>query len=312
MSVLPRSVRIGTRGSELARAQAAAVARRVEALGVATETVVVRTRGDADQDTPVSRIGSKAIFVKEIEDALLERSIDMAVHSLKDLPVELPAGLVLAAVPERVSPLDAWVCPEGKSLDNAPRGATVATGSLRRAAQLLGLRPDLNIVPLRGNVPTRLKKIGAGEAFATVLAAAGLRRLGLAAHILYELPADLMTPAMGQGALAIEARSGELGGLLAQLDDRLGRAAADAERRFLAVLGGGCRTPVGILARPTAAGPGWELIAMLASADGASMMRRSVQVPGRAYLGAAAEKLAREMLDDAVPEILETLEESGP
>lgn len=309
VSVFPRSVRIGTRGSELARAQASAMARRIEALGVAAEIVIVRTRGDVDQTTPVSRIGSKAIFIKELEDALLARSIDLAVHSLKDLPVELPDGLVLAAVPERITPLDAWICPDGKSLDTAPRGAAVATGSIRRAAQILALRPDLNIVPMRGNVPTRLEKIRAGEAFATVLAAAGLRRLGLESNIVYELPADLVTPAMGQGALGVEARSGEMGDFFAALDDRTSHAAADAERRFLAVLGGGCKTPVGILAR--AAGTGWELIAMIAAADGSSVMRRSVQAPGRAYLGSAAEKLARDMLDEAAPEILESLEENG-
>lgn len=309
MSLFPRTVRIGTRGSELARAQAMTLARRIEALDVSVEIVVVRTRGDIDQTTPVSRIGSKAIFIKELEDALFARSIDLAVHSLKDLPIELPRGLVLAAVPERISPLDAWVCPAGMSLDNAPRGAAVATGSLRRAAQILALRPDLNIVPMRGNVPTRLEKIKAGAAFATVLASAGLRRLDLDADIVYELPADLVTPAMGQGALGIEARAGEMAGLFAELDDRDSRAAVDAERRFLAVVGGGCKTPVGILARQS--GSGWELIAMLASADGSNVMRRSIQVPAGAYLGSAAEKLARDMLDAASPEILETLEKSA-
>ncbi|MCE5228071.1 hydroxymethylbilane synthase [bacterium] len=309
MTLFPKSVRIGTRGSELARAQAAAMARRIEALGVAAEIVVVRTRGDIDQHTPVSRIGSKAIFIKELEDALIEHRIDLAVHSLKDLPVELPEYLVLAAVPERVSPLDAWVCPSGKSLDDTPHGATVATGSLRRAAQLLALRPDLKIVPMRGNVPTRIEKLRAGEAFATVLAAAGLHRLGLESEIAYELPADIITPAMGQGALAIEARSGEMPGFFRALDDANARVAVEAERRFLSIIGGGCRTPVGILARQTPTG--WELIAMLAANDGANIMRRTVRLPGAAYAGSGAEKLAREMLDEAPPEILDTLEETG-
>lgn len=307
MTPLPKSVRIGTRGSELARCQADRIARRIEALGIAAEVVIVRTRGDIDQHTPVSRIGSKAIFIKELEDALLGGAIDLAVHSLKDLPVELPDGLALAAVPERLMPNDAWVCPAGKTFDEAPRGATIATGSLRRSAQLLARRPDLNIVPMRGNVPTRLEKVGRGEAFATVLAAAGLQRLDLAEHITEILPPDLMTPAMGQGALALEARAGEMPGLFAKLDDPPSRAAVEAERRFLSVLGGGCRTPVGILVQPN---DGWDVIAMLASGSGKQVMRRAAGLPAGSDPAAECESLARRMLADAPPEILATLEET--
>ncbi len=309
MNSLPTSVRIGTRGSELALWQARHVAARIQRLDIATEIIVIKTRGDLDQSTPVSQIGSKSIFIKELEDALLARHIDLAVHSLKDLPVELPPGLVLAAVPERDSPLDAWICPEGLSLENAPDSMVVACGSLRRSAQLLALRPDLQIVPIRGNVPTRLEKLRRGEARATLLAMAGLRRLGLQAHATQLLSADQMTPAMGQGALALESRADHLTDLFAALDDPLAHAAVRAERRFLAIVGGGCRTPIGIFAQP--AGPRWTLFAVLASADGRSILRRRLELPADQDPGLAAENLAVTMLAEASPQILETLERTS-
>ena len=308
LNVLPELVRIGTRGSSLALWQAEHVAQMMHQMNVATEIVIIRTQGDVDQRTPISQLGSKAIFIKELEEALLEERVDVAVHSLKDLPVEMPAGLKLAAVPERVSPLDAWICPEGFTLETLPAGSAVAMGSLRRAVQVLARRPDLRIVPIRGNVPPRLERLKrGGDARATLLAEAGLRRLGLAEHITEVLTPAVMPPAMGQGALALEAREGVFPVLFERMDDAEAHMAVAAERRFLGVIGGGCKTPVGILARP-GAGNGWVLTAMLASEDGRQLMRRTLAGEAGTDAGAPAEELAREMLAVAPPESLATLE----
>ena len=308
-NTMPAKVRIGTRGSDLALWQARYVAGRIEALGVGARIVVIRTGGDIDQRTPISQLGSKAIFIKELEDALLDRRIDLAVHSLKDLPAQLPDGLELAAVPARETPLDAWICPEGFTVEQAPQGIVVASGSLRRSAQLLALRPDLRIVPIRGNVPSRLKKLRRGEASATILAMAGLCRLGLEENATAALDTGLMTPAMGQGALGVETRRGELADLASAIDDPAEHQAARTERGFMRVLGGGCRTPAGILVRPD--GESWSILAMLASADGRQLMRRAERVAPGGDPEAEARKLAVAMLAEAPPQILETLERTA-
>jgi hydroxymethylbilane synthase len=242
-------LRIGTRGSKLALWQARYVAgllREVDA-AVEVELCVIKTKGDRVRELPFAAIGGKGVFVKEIEDALLGGRIELGVHSLKDMPTELPWGLVLGGVPKRDEPWDVLVMPDGCGLDELKRGARIGTGSLRRAAQLRAYRGDLEIMGFRGNVDTRLRKLRAGEVDATVLAAAGLRRLGLDDIPQWRIPYEVMLPAMGQGALGIEVREGELGELLAAISDEVTFRAIRAERALLRRLGGGCRTPIGCL-----------------------------------------------------------------
>lgn len=237
-------LRIGSRGSQLALWQARRVAERLAGLGIDTEIAIIRTTGDRITDVPLARVGSKGLFTKEIEEALLAGRIDLAVHSLKDLPVELPAGLALAAVPERESPLDAVV---GGRLADLPAGARVGTSSLRRTAQLRRLRPDLRIEDIRGNLDTRLRKLDEGLYDAILLAAAGLERLGWGSRIAERLAPELMCPAVGQGALAVETRAAPDAAyaICAQLDDPAVRPCVEAERALLAALGGGCQVPLG-------------------------------------------------------------------
>jgi hydroxymethylbilane synthase len=246
-----RELIIGTRGSALALAQAAWVASRlregVPELAIRTE--VIRTTGDANQVQPLSQVGDKGLFTRQIEAALLAGRIHIAVHSLKDLPTVLPPGLVLGAVTQRQDVRDALISASGLGLDDLPAGARVGTSSLRRAAQLLAYRPDLRIVNIRGNVDTRLHKALTAEYDAVVLAAAGLTRLGLSHHITQFLPLDVMLPAVGQGALALEIRADDAstGALVARLEHKSTRLATDAERAFLTALGGGCQVPIAAL-----------------------------------------------------------------
>ena len=238
-----RQLRLGTRGSALARAQSGHVADAVAALtGAPVELVIIRTRGDEVTDRPLGQVGGKGLFTKEIEDAMLRCEVDLAVHSLKDLPTETPAGLVLGAHPRRADPRDVLV---GVALADLPPGAKVGTGSGRRRAQLLAARPDLQIEGIRGNVDTRVGKQQRGEFDAILLAAAGLLRLGKEAWITEALPVDLMVPAVGQGALAVQCREDDADVLavLARLDDPATRAAVEVERAWLAGIGGGCSVP---------------------------------------------------------------------
>lgn len=246
-------LRIGTRGSQLARWQSGWVADRLRELhpGLDVELVEIKTQGDRDRNSPLSVIGGTGLFTKEIQRALLDGSVDLAVHSLKDLPTDGPSDLVLGAVPEREDVADALIAPVYKSLAELPLGATVGTGSLRRRAMLLHARPDLKVVGLRGNVDTRLKRASDGTLDAVVLAAAGLRRLGLDQHVTQWLTAPEFLPAVGQGALGIECRAEdtETQGFLAPLNHEPTRQAALAERECLNVLGGGCLIPLGAYAR---------------------------------------------------------------
>ncbi len=244
-------VRIATRSSPLALAQARWVAERVRALlGSETELIPVRTTGDRIQDRSLAKVGGKGLFVKEIEEALLEGEADLAVHSAKDLPAVLAPGLALAAFPERVDPRDALIGRGSEiGLDTLPRGARVGTGSLRRRSQLRARRPDLEIVPLRGNVDTRLRKLDEDGLDAIVLASAGLLRLGLAARIHERLAPEVVLPAGGQGVLALEIREGDpLCERLLALDHAPTRTALLAERAFLAGLSGDCHAPIAVLA----------------------------------------------------------------
>ena len=237
---------IGSRGSKLALWQAEHVKALLGAKGVETRIEIIKTVGDRVQDVPISLLGAKGVFTKEIEDALLAGEIDLAVHSLKDLMTTLPEGLVLAATPEREDPHDALA---GCTLADLKEGARVGTSSSRRAAQLRLLRPDLLILEIRGNVDTRLRKLDEGQYDAVVLAAAGLRRLGLGERIAYQFDTSEMTPAPGQGALAIETRANGAGYDAARLlHDEEVFTAVTAERAVLEALGGGCQVPIGAYA----------------------------------------------------------------
>jgi hydroxymethylbilane synthase len=232
-------IRLGTRGSALARAQAGWVADRLDD----AELVVIETAGDRDRERRYDQIGDgRAVFTREIEQALLDGRIDVAVHSAKDLTGDMPAGLEIAAVPEREDPRDACCGPYG-SLAEIPAGARIGTSSARRAALLALLRPELEVVPLRGNVDTRLRKLDRGDADAIVLAAAGLIRLGLELRIAFRFDPAVFVPEAGQGALALQVRRGEEA-LVAALDHPQSHAELDAERRRVAELGGGCSLPV--------------------------------------------------------------------
>jgi hydroxymethylbilane synthase len=244
---------IGSRGSKLALWQAEWVKARLGALDSRLEVniEIIKTTGDVNTDAPLAVIGGKGVFTKELEEALLDKRIDLAVHSLKDLPTILPEGLALAAITEREDSRDALVLREGLSIENPsisnlPAGAVVGTSSLRRLAQLKYLRPDLGIKDLRGNVDTRLRKLDAGEYDLIILASAGLRRLGFAPRISAEIPTSEMLPAVGQGALGIETRADdeETISLLSTLNHTETRQACRAERALLRSLGGGCQLPI--------------------------------------------------------------------
>jgi hydroxymethylbilane synthase len=292
-----RRLRIATRGSPLALTQARSVAARVGAASGSTpELLTVRTRGDEATEVPIDRIGGQGAFVKEVQAAVLDGRADLAVHSAKDLPSLTPPGLVLACVPERADPRDALV---GSTLEALPTGAVVATGSVRRRAQLAWLRPDLTFVELRGNMRTRIDK--ARAAGAGVVALAALERLGLRGSADDVLDVADMLPQVGQGALAVECRQDDKGlrQLLEAVDDRDAHRQVLAERAFLAMLGGGCTLPVAALARPAAEGSAdgtLHLDAMLASADGRVLLRGSEDGDDPEVLGAG---LARRLLDDA-------------
>jgi hydroxymethylbilane synthase len=241
-------ITIGSRGSQLALWQSRWVESKLALLGESCRIEIIKTTGDKVTDVPLAKVGGKGLFTKEIEDALLAGSVDVAVHSLKDMPTELPGGLTLQAIPAREDVHDAMV---GRKLNDLPAGARVGTSSLRRSAQLRAVRPDLHIETIRGNLDTRLRKLDEGQFDAIVLAAAGLRRLGWADRISELLPEQICCPAVGQGALAIETRDDAGPGALVcqKLDDPGARAAVTAERALLRSLGGGCQVPIGAHAR---------------------------------------------------------------
>ena len=275
-------LRIGTRGSPLALAQAAIVRDQLAGSGLigadAIETVIIRTSGDRIQDRSLADIGGKGLFTKEIEDALTEGRIDLAVHSLKDLPAWVPDGLVLAAVLPRADPRDTLLCNVAESVAGLPKGARVGTSSPRRRALLLHQRPDLEIVELRGNVGTRLAKLEAGAVDATLLAIAGLTRLQLAIPH-HPLDCAEMLPAGGQGAIGLEIRAGDsrAHALCVAIGDDDAAAELAAERALLAAIGGSCRTPVGALARIR--GATVDLDALVARLDGSAVIRRQGTAP---------------------------------
>jgi hydroxymethylbilane synthase len=286
----PRTLVIGTRGSPLAVWQAEHVAARLGETcpGLSVRLERIRTTGDRILDVPLAQVGGKALFVKEIEEALLAGRVDLAVHSMKDVPTELPEGLAIAAIPQREDPADVLMSREGRRLADLPRGARVGTSSLRRQSQLLQHRPDLVVVGLRGNLDTRIRKLGSEGLDAIVLAAAGVKRLGLDRLVTEVLPPDIVLPAVGQGALGIEVRerqgsggAGEQGRsegcdasvaeLVKVLDHADTHTAVRAERAMLRRLGGGCQVPIAALA--SVEGTALLLRGLIASTDGATVIR---------------------------------------
>ena len=321
-----RTLRLGTRGSQLARWQAEWVAEQLHSLGRKVELVEIATHGDRERVRPVEEIGTRGVFTKEIQRALLAGNVDLGVHSLKDLPTEPVDGLVVAAVPARESPADVLVTsaqngePAAQSggysaqensplpapYSSLPKGARVGTGSLRRQAQLRHVRPDLVIQDIRGNVDTRLRKLDDGEFDAIVLAEAGLRRLGLTNRISQVLPFNIMLPAVGQGALAIECRAEDdaTRAALDPLEDSITRAAVLAERSLLAALRGGCMAPVG--ARGRIEGDALHLSAVVLSVDG----RRRLEAHDRSSssdlspVEELGRRVAQALLDQGAAELI--------
>ncbi len=275
MTHTQRRLIIGTRGSALALRQSEWVASELRRLhdGLDVQLIIIKTRGDKIIDRPLTEVGGKGLFVKEIEAALLSGDVDLAVHSLKDMPTEVPEGLALVAFPPREDPCDVLVCRQATGLADLPPGAKVATSSLRRMAQIKHLRPDLTFVPIRGNVDTRLRKLREGEADAIILAGAGLIRLGLAEVITEWLSVSQCVPAAGQGILCLEARAADADtrALAAPLDSPPSRVCAEGERAVVAALEGGCEIPLGVLAEVR--GAELHLTAALAALDGSQVLR---------------------------------------
>jgi hydroxymethylbilane synthase len=309
------TLRIGTRRSALARAQADWVREKLQAhfADMNVALVPMQTSGDKLLDAPLAKFGGKGLFVKELEEGLLGRRIDLAVHSLKDVPAELPRGLHLGAICEREDPRDVLVAPAHRQLDRLPEGARLGTGSLRRRAQLMARRPDLEIVPLRGNVATRLEKIDRQGLDGVILALAGLRRLGLEERVTEVIDPAILLPAIGQGSLAIECRADdpETNARVAVLTHGESRIRAESERAFLARLGGGCQVPIGACA--TLEGERLTLRAFLGTPDGKRVLRgeRAAPAPEAETLGRG---LAEEFIGRGAEAILAEMEaafESG-
>jgi hydroxymethylbilane synthase len=297
-----RILRIGTRGSILAKWQAESIRKKLfAATGMEAEIVIIKTAGDKMQQVPLTQIGGKGIFIKELEEALLEETIDLAVHSVKDIPTDIPSRLMFPAVCRRDDVRD---CLVGSTLANLRRGARVGTSSLRRRAQLLHLRPDLDIRDLRGNVDTRLRKVESGEYEAVMVSKAGLDRLGLSQRISETLAPEVCMPAVGQGAIAVECRlrDTEAGDILAPLDDAETRTAIIAERALLGALHGGCQVPLGAWARIERG----ELVmeACVCSVDGVQYIKQRAAAPPdqAASLG---EHMARLLIEAGAQSILE-------
>lgn len=299
------AVVLGTRASALARAQTERVVAQLTAAwqGLVCDVRPIDTKGDRTQASgePLPEIGGKGLFTAELERALRDGDIDVAVHSLKDLPAEDALGVVLGAVCARDDVRDCLVARDGLALHELPEGAVVGTSSLRREAQLLALRPGLEVRSIRGNVDTRVRKVREGEYDAVVLAAAGVRRLGLEGAVSEWLPAEAMLPAPGQGALAVQCRDGDerVLALLAAIDDLSTRAETEAERSFLRALGGGCSAPVGAQAAIVGGGR-VRLEALVASVDGSEVIR----VVGEGEPDEVGERLAREALAGGADRIL--------
>ena len=303
-------LKIGTRSSELALRQARLVQAALAEQGVESELVTYRTIGDKRLDEPLSSIGAKGLFTRELEHDLERGRTQIAVHSLKDLPTDAPEELVVAAVLEREDPRDALVVNGrilAQTLGELPRGSRVGTSSLRRRAQLLAARPDLEVAELRGNVPTRLKKLDEGRVHAAILAAAGLHRLGARQHITAYLDAPAWLPAAGQGAIAVQIRAGDTDAreLVEAMSHQPTMHAVVAERAFLGALEGGCQVPIGALAVTAPDGSG-TLHGLIASIDGSRVVRGSIELE-RTDPALSGIRLANRLRGEGATEILEGL-----
>jgi hydroxymethylbilane synthase len=301
-------VRIGSRGSMLATWQAKHIAARLASLGVETEIIYIKTSGDKFQQAGINQIGVKGVFIKEIEDALLENRVDIAVHSMKDVPTETPAGLIFPAICEREDPRDCLISRDGKNFVALAAGARVGTGSLRRMAQLRHARPELTFTDLRGNVDTRLQKLKRGDYDAIVLAKAGMDRLSWSARISEVLSTDLSLPAVGQGALGLESRENlepTIAAAIAKLDHAPTRLAVTAERALLRTLEGGCQVPLGAWARFE---NGHLVIdACVASTDGKDYIRKhgNSRASGVKEADLFGQQIARELIAAGAGRILQ-------
>jgi len=299
---------IGSRGSGLALWQANWIKSQLEELhsGLQVDITIIKTSGDKIHDVPLTKIGGKGLFVKEIEEALLRRDVDIAVHSMKDVPMKLPYELEISVVTERENPFDALISKDNIQLDDLPKNAKIGTGSLRRSSQLLKYRPDLKIVPLRGNIDTRIKKLDSEGLDAIILAAAGLRRMGWADKITQVIPAEIILPAMGQGTVGIETRQHDpnVFEAIMALDHEETHLALDAERAFVDVLEGGCQVPIGAYA--TLDEKTITLSGLVASLDGKTIYQASKQRPlaeakqlgqelGKEILAMGADKILKEI-----------------
>jgi hydroxymethylbilane synthase len=295
-------LRIGSRGSQLALWQAHHISALLRERGHEVELEIIKTTGDKITDVALAKVGTKGMFTKEIEEALAAQRIDLAVHSLKDLPTELSLGFEIAAITTRENPRDVVCSRLYKSIDELPRGARVGTSSLRRQAQLKAVRPDLDIHPLRGNVDTRLRKLEAGEYDAIILAAAGLNRLGKTQLVKQVIPAEVMCPAAGQGALGIEIRAGDsvTRQHLSFLDDAASRTATTCERALLSKLGGGCQVPIGALAEVR--NGRLHLEAIVADPDGSKVLRESRDGSDPVELGESVGETLLQRGGDAILE----------
>ncbi len=303
-----RTIHIGTRGSKLALWQANWVQSQLQQQypDTSIQIVIIKTKGDKILDVPLAKVGGKGLFVKEIEEALLDGRIDLAVHSMKDMPADLPAELTIGAIPKREKSQDVLVSRLG-NLSDLPAGARIGTSSLRRAAQLLWTRPDIQIEPLRGNLDTRLRKLDAGNMDAIVLAAAGMRRLGLEQRIREYLNMDVMLPAAGQGALCIEIRKddSETAALISSLDDADTRAVVLGERSFLHRLGGSCQVP--IAAHGHIKADHYTLIGLVAEPDGSRILRSEMS-GSVADTQAIGKNLAETLMNQGALAIIEKLQ----
>ena len=307
-----KSIRIASRGSKLALAQSEYVRDILRELSGDLEIMIVKvsTRGDRDKSDFLHKLDSVGFFTSEVENAILDGRADMAVHSLKDLPTAYRAGLVVVAIPQRQSPADALVASaQVTSIEDLPAGATVGTSSLRRIAQLRHIRDDLECVPLRGNIETRVSKVASGKVDAIIVACAGLNRLGLADKISAILPPEEFLPAPGQGALAVQIRKddSELAELVSQIDDRDSRITAEAEREVLKATYGGCSIPLGVYAKIS--GDTITIDAMISDIEGHGFVKRSKTTPLEQAKTCAGE-LAQELLDAGGKEILEKLKKN--
>jgi hydroxymethylbilane synthase len=303
-----KEIVIGSRGSKLALWQSEWVKARLEELGARVRIEIFKTSGDVMRDVPLATIGGQGVFTKELEVALLDGRIDVAVHSLKDLPTVNPEGLSIAATPEREDARDALVLRAdadagGASIERLAGGSVVGTSSLRRIAQLKHLRPDVQVKDLRGNVDTRLRKLDAGEYDALILASAGLRRLGLGRRISAAIETDVMLPAVSQGSLGVQTRAddAETNTLVSRLDDAATRAAVLAERALLRKLGGGCQVPIAAHARVE--GGRLRLDGLVASLDGSRVIRDSIETD-TLEADAAGDALAARLLERGAGELL--------